>query len=119
MFDLADELKSSHGVPADAAVQVVKQSPDLMMVIHLSSPDDTRDLLYISNYATLHVRDVLSRIDGQDGEVRVRSVTAEQFLRAPALASADQITMLEEEKVQAYFTGGTLYAHKGRTEPLL
>ncbi|ODS01577.1 RND transporter [Methyloceanibacter superfactus] len=45
-------------------VQVVKQSPDLMMVIHLSSPDDTRDLLYISNYATLHVKDVLARIDG-------------------------------------------------------
>jgi hydrophobe/amphiphile efflux-1 (HAE1) family protein len=45
-------------------VQVVKQSPDLMMVIHLSSPDDSRDLLYISNYATLHVKDVLSRIDG-------------------------------------------------------
>ena len=45
-------------------VQVVKRSPDLMMVIHLSSPDDSHDLLYISNYATLHVRDVLSRIDG-------------------------------------------------------
>jgi HAE1 family hydrophobic/amphiphilic exporter-1 len=45
-------------------VTVNKQSPDLMMVIHLSSPDDSRDLLYISNYATLHVRDVLSRIDG-------------------------------------------------------
>jgi hydrophobe/amphiphile efflux-1 (HAE1) family protein len=45
-------------------VQVAKQSPDLMMVIHLSSPDDSRDLLYISNYATLHVKDVLSRIDG-------------------------------------------------------
>jgi HAE1 family hydrophobic/amphiphilic exporter-1 len=45
-------------------VTVNKRSPDLMMVIHLYSPDDTRDLLYISNYATLHVRDVLSRIDG-------------------------------------------------------
>jgi hydrophobe/amphiphile efflux-1 (HAE1) family protein len=45
-------------------VTVNKQSPDLMMVIHLSSPDGTRDLLYISNYTTLHVRDVLSRIDG-------------------------------------------------------
>ena len=30
----------------------------------MSSPDDSRDLLYISNYATLHVKDVLSRIDG-------------------------------------------------------
>jgi multidrug efflux pump len=45
-------------------VTVTKQSPDLMMVIHLSSPDGSRDLLYISNYATLHVKDVLSRIDG-------------------------------------------------------
>ncbi len=45
-------------------VTVVKQSPDLMMVIHLTSPDDSRDLLYISNYATLHVKDVLARIDG-------------------------------------------------------
>jgi hydrophobe/amphiphile efflux-1 (HAE1) family protein len=45
-------------------VTVTKQSPDLMMVIHLSSPDDSRDILYISNYATLHVKDVLSRIDG-------------------------------------------------------
>ncbi len=45
-------------------VTVTKQSPDLMMVIHLSSPDGSRDLLYISNYATLHVKDVLARIDG-------------------------------------------------------
>lgn len=45
-------------------VTVNKQSPDLMMVIHLSSPDGSRDLLYISNYATLHVKDVLARIDG-------------------------------------------------------
>ena len=45
-------------------VTVTKQSPDLMMVIHLSSPDGTRDLLYISNYATLHVKDVLARVDG-------------------------------------------------------
>ncbi len=45
-------------------VTVNKQSPDLMLVIHLSSPDGTRDLLYISNYATLHVKDVLARIEG-------------------------------------------------------
>ena len=45
-------------------VTVTKQSPDLMMVIHLYSPDDSREQLYLSNYATLHVKDVLSRIDG-------------------------------------------------------
>ncbi|MFN3077162.1 MAG: efflux RND transporter permease subunit, partial [Alphaproteobacteria bacterium] len=51
-------------------VTVAKNSPDMLMVIHLNSPDGTRDQLYISNYATLQVRDVLARLDGV-GEVRV------------------------------------------------
>jgi hydrophobe/amphiphile efflux-1 (HAE1) family protein len=51
-------------------VTTKKNSPDLMMVVHLSSPDSSRDQLYISNYATLQVRDVLSRINGV-GDVRI------------------------------------------------
>src|SRR6202022_1660875 len=51
-------------------VTVLKNSPDLLMVIHLSSPDNSRDQLYISNYATLQVKDVLARLDGV-GDVRV------------------------------------------------
>jgi len=51
-------------------VTVRKNSPDMLMVIHLSSPDQTRDQLYISNYATLQVKDVLARLDGV-GDVRV------------------------------------------------
>jgi HAE1 family hydrophobic/amphiphilic exporter-1 len=51
-------------------VTVRKNSPDLLMVVHLSSPDGSRDQLYISNYATLQVRDVLARLDGV-GDVRV------------------------------------------------
>ena len=51
-------------------VTVKKNSPDLMMVIHLSSPDGSRDQLYISNYATLQVKDVLARLEGV-GDVRV------------------------------------------------
>jgi HAE1 family hydrophobic/amphiphilic exporter-1 len=43
-------------------VNVVKNSPDLLMVIHLFSPDDSRDQLYLSNYATLQVKDVLTRV---------------------------------------------------------
>jgi hydrophobe/amphiphile efflux-1 (HAE1) family protein len=45
-------------------VVVRKASPDLMLVIHMTSPDGTRDQQYVSNYATLNVRDVLTRIDG-------------------------------------------------------
>ncbi len=47
-----------------------KSSPDLMMVIHLNSPDGSLDQLYISNYATLQIRDVLSRINGV-GDVQI------------------------------------------------
>src|SRR5262249_21159629 len=43
-------------------VTVVKSSPDLMMVVHLYSPDKSRDTLYISNFATLEVKDPLTRI---------------------------------------------------------
>lgn len=49
---------------------VRKASPDLMMVVHMVSPDDTRDQQYISNYATLYVKDRLARIDGV-GDVRI------------------------------------------------
>src|SRR6202008_5211404 len=41
-----------------------KNSPDLMMVIFMLSPDDTFDQTYISNYALLQVRDQLLRLDG-------------------------------------------------------
>ncbi|NYZ14113.1 multidrug efflux RND transporter permease subunit [Azospirillum sp. RWY-5-1] len=51
-------------------VTVRKNSPDMLMVIHISSPDGTRDQLYLSNYATLQVRDRLARLDGV-GDVRL------------------------------------------------
>ena len=41
-----------------------KNSPDLMMVVFMLSPDDTFDQLYISNYSLLQVRDQLLRLDG-------------------------------------------------------
>src|SRR5215213_10715366 len=45
-------------------VTVTKSSPDLMMVVHLYSPDQSRDSLFISNYATLEIKDTLTRVDG-------------------------------------------------------
>jgi hydrophobe/amphiphile efflux-1 (HAE1) family protein len=45
-------------------VTVTKSSPDLMMVVHLYSPDQSRDTLFISNYANLEIKDVLTRVDG-------------------------------------------------------
>jgi len=51
-------------------VQVRKASPDFLMVINMISPDGSRDPQYISNYASLYVKDVLTRVDGV-GDVQV------------------------------------------------
>ncbi|SEA33874.1 photosynthetic reaction center subunit H [Rubrimonas cliftonensis] len=57
-------------------------------------------------------------IVGMDGKtVKVHSITAAQFAKVPALKSPEQITMLEEEKVMAYYAGGKLYANAERAEP--
>ncbi|RYZ01412.1 MAG: photosynthetic reaction center subunit H [Comamonadaceae bacterium] len=58
-----------------------------------------------------------ARIDGQ--RVRVRSILASQFVNVPGTRHPDVVTMLEEEKIMAYYGGGTLYATPQRQEPLL
>lgn len=45
-------------------VTTQKNSPDLMMVINLFSPDNTYDQVFIANYAVLQLRDRLRRLDG-------------------------------------------------------
>src|SRR6202521_4949189 len=54
-------------LPEDAqrlAVQVRKATPNILLAVHLFSPDSSRDLLYLSNYATLHIKDALARLPG-------------------------------------------------------
>ncbi len=81
-------------------VTVRKASPDLMMVVHMISPDGTRDQQYISNYATLYIKDALARVDGvgdvnvfgarnysmrvwlDPGKVAARGLTAEDIVAA-------------------------------------
>ncbi len=45
-------------------VTTMKQSPDLTMVVHLTSPDGRYDSVYLRNYGTLRVRDELARLPG-------------------------------------------------------
>ena len=52
-----------------AAVQQVgvvvnKSSPDILMLVNLYSPDKSRDPLFVSNYANIQIKDVLTRVDG-------------------------------------------------------
>src|SRR6185437_6912149 len=45
-------------------VQVRKATPTILLAVHLYSPDGSRSLLYLSNYATLHIKDALARLPG-------------------------------------------------------
>ena len=56
-------------------VSVKKQSSNIILAISLTSPSKKYDGLFLSNYATLRLRDELSRVDGV-GEVMVRGVGA-------------------------------------------
>ena len=51
--------------------------------------------------------------------VKAHSIYAAQFANVPKLRNADQVTMLEEEKISAYYGAGTMYADPTRAEPLL
>lgn len=51
--------------------------------------------------------------------VRVKAITAAQFAAVPATKSQSQITLLEEDKICAYYGGGHLYATPDRSQPLL
>jgi photosynthetic reaction center H subunit len=52
-------------------------------------------------------------------QVEVHAIYARHFAAVPALRNPDQITKLEEEKISAYYGGGTLYADPQRSEPLI
>jgi multidrug efflux pump len=54
---LPDEVKRR-------GVTVKKKATGTLMIVNLSSPDDTRGDLYLSNYATIQLRDELARLDG-------------------------------------------------------
>ena len=84
-----------------------KNSPDLLMVINLYSPDETYDLLYIANYAVLHLRDPLSRINGV-GQVRLLGASEyamriwldPDLVNAVGLTAGDVVRALRAQNLQ-------------------
>src|SRR3989440_4386072 len=98
-------------LPADVrqvGVTVNKSSPDLMMVVHLISPDKSRDTLYISNYATLAITDILTRIDGVGSitvfgsrDYAMRIWVDPDRLQTVGLTATDVVQALQGQNVQA------------------
>ena len=84
-----------------------KNSPNLMLVVFLMSPDDTYDQLYISNYALRRVRDPLLRLDGV-GDIRMygaRDYSMRLWLDPDkmaefGLAAADLLASVRSQNVQ-------------------
>ncbi len=88
-------------------VTTTKASPDLLMVVHLFSPDNRYDDIYVRNYATLQVRDVLARVNGV-GQVRVfgsgdyamRVWLDPNKVSAKGLTASDVVAAIREQNVQ-------------------
>lgn len=58
-------------------------------------------------------------VSGNKAHVLVDALYAAQFRNVPRLKSPDEVTLLEEDKLCAYFAGGTLYAHPSRQESVV
>jgi multidrug efflux pump len=88
-------------------VTTTKQSPDLTMVVHLFSPDGRYDAIYLRNYATLQVKDVLARIPGAgdvevfgSGDYAMRIWLNPDKLAARSLTASDVVSAIREQNVQ-------------------
>ncbi len=90
-----------------------KNSPDILMVVFMLSPDDSFDQLYISNYALLQVRDQLLRLDGV-GDIQIfgaRDYSMRLWLDPDRIAnlgltSAEVMAAIRSQNLQ--ITGGQI-----------
>ncbi|MCE5268656.1 MAG: efflux RND transporter permease subunit, partial [Planctomycetaceae bacterium] len=94
-------------VVKQTGVTTKKQSPNIMLVVNLVSPDRRYDQLYLSNFATINVKDELARLDGV-GDVAFlgqRDYSMRIWLDPEKLASLnltanDVVASLREQNVQ-------------------
>ncbi len=88
-------------------VSTKKQSTNILLIASLFAPDEAYDTLYLSNYATLRIKDELARIDGV-GDVRLfgardysmRIWLDADRLKARQLTTSDVVAALKEQNVQ-------------------
>jgi multidrug efflux pump len=88
-------------------VTTKKKSPSILLCVNLISPDKSRDLLYLSNYATIQVKDALARLTGV-GDAQLlgaRDYSMRVWLDPEKLASRDMVAgdvlqALREQNVQ-------------------
>lgn len=84
-----------------------KSSPDLTMVVHLFSPENTHDTTYLTNYADLYIKDQITRLDGVGdlklfggGQYAMRIWLNPDDLASHELTANDVITALRKQNQQ-------------------
>ena len=88
-------------------VAVKKKSPSILMIVNVFSPDNSRDNLYLSNYATIQLRDELARLDGV-GDITyigqrnysMRVWLDPQKMSFRGLTSSDVVNAIAEQNIQ-------------------
>jgi len=88
-------------------VTTTKRQPALLMVVHMTSPDESHDALYLNNYAFLQVRDALARLKGV-GDVQIlgaREYSMRVWLDPDKIAgynmtATDVVNAIREQNVQ-------------------
>ena len=88
-------------------ITVDKASPDLTMVVHLTSPDQRYDMLYLSNYAILNIKDELARLGGVGdvqlfgmGDYSLRVWLDPNKTASRNLTATDVVTAIREQNRQ-------------------
>ncbi|MFM7071714.1 MAG: efflux RND transporter permease subunit [Planctomycetota bacterium] len=88
-------------------VTVKKKSPSVLMIVNLFSPDGSRDNLYLSNYATIQLRDELSRLTGVGDisflgqrDYSMRIWLDPQQLAMRGLGTQDVVRAIEQQNTQ-------------------
>ena len=101
-------------------VTTVKSSPDLTMVVHLLSPNDRYDDIYLRNYANLNVKDELSRLDGVGqvqvfggGDYAMRVWLDPDKIAARGLTAGDVVNAIREQNIQVAAGGVGQQPQKG------
>jgi multidrug efflux pump len=88
-------------------VTTEKTSPDLLMVVHMVSPDNRYDMLYLANLAILQVKDELGRLPGVGnvqvfgaGDFSMRVWLNPNKLASHNLTATDVVQAIREQNVQ-------------------
>ena len=88
-------------------VTTIKSSPSLTMVVHLKSPDERYDEIYLRNYAVLNVKDRLARLPGMgqvqlfgSGDYAMRIWLDPQKVAARELTAPEVVAAIREQNVQ-------------------